>query len=152
LEISLSTRTEPWTNVSPLDDDQGRALDTLERRLPLARSGSQNRKRRFKRSAALSEEEAAIFDAMADKAGVSVSSLIRCAVLNYPLARATRRPTINHQVAARLLGELAAVADAYRQAASAAPEPGKYDALLDAASRDLAELRLLWFQALGREP
>ncbi len=122
-----------------------------ERRLPLAKSGSQNRKRSCKRSAALSEEEAATIDAMADRAGTSVSSLIRRAVLNYPLSRARRRPTINQELAARLLAELQHVADGYRQAADAT-EPGKYDALLDAACRDLSEMRLALFQAMGREP
>ena len=152
LETSLSTRTGPWTNVSALDDDQPCALDLHERRRQLAESGSQNRKRRCKRAAALTPEEAAIVDAMADRAGVSVSSLIRCAVLNYPLARAVRRPTINHEVAARLLGELGSVAEAFRIAAEAQADPGQYEALLDAAARDLAEMRLLWFQAMGREP
>ncbi len=81
-----------------------------------------------------------------------MASLIRSALLGISPPRATRRPTINHILAARLLGELASLADAYRQAAEAAPDRGQYDALLDAAGRDLAEMRLLWFQAMGREP
>lgn len=152
LETSLSTRTGPWTNVSALDDDQPCALDLHERRRQLAKSGSQNRRRRCKRAAALTPEEAAIVDTMADRAGVSVSALIRSAVLNYPLARAARRPTVNHELAARLLGELGGVADAFRAAADAESDPGQYEALIDAAARDLAEMRLLWFQAMGREP
>ena len=89
---------------------------------------------------------------MADRAGVSVASLMRSALLDISPPRATRRPTINHIVAARLFGELATLADAYIQAADAAPDQGKYDALLSAASRDLAEMRHVWFQAMGREP
>ena len=122
-----------------------------ERRPALARSGSQNRKRSHKRAAALTDEEAKAFDALVDRAGTTASDLIRSAVFAMPLSRAKRRPTINHELAARLLAELQNVAVAYRQAADAA-EPGKYDALLDAANRDLCEMRLVWFQAMGREP
>ena len=122
-----------------------------ERRPTLARSGSQNRKRSLKRSTALTEEEAKAFDALVDRAGTTASDLIRCAVFALPLSRAKPRPTVNHQVAARLFAELQNVAYAYRQAADAA-EPGKYDALLDAATRDLSEMRIVWFQAMGREP
>lgn len=89
---------------------------------------------------------------MADRAGVSISSLIRSSVLNEPLSRAARRPTINHKTAARLLGELSSVAEAFRQATDACSEGEEYHALLDAACRDLSEMRLLWFQAMGREP
>lgn len=89
---------------------------------------------------------------MADRAGVSVASLVRCSVLNYPLSRATRRPTINHEIAARLLGELGGVAGAFRQAADAADDPAQYSALIDAACRDLGEMRHLWFEAMGRAP
>ena len=89
---------------------------------------------------------------MADSAGVSIASLMRAALLDISPPRATRRPTINHIVAARLFGELATLADAYRQAADAASGQGKDDALLHAASRDLSEMRHIWFQAMGREP
>lgn len=122
-----------------------------ERRPALARSGSQNRKRSHKRAAALTDEEAKAFDALVDRAGATASDLIRSAVFGLPLSRATRRPTINHELAARLLAELQDVAVAYRQAADAA-EPGKYGALLDAANRDLSEMRLVLLQAMGREP
>lgn len=89
---------------------------------------------------------------MADRAGVSISSLIRSSVLDEPLSRAVRRPTINHKAAAQLLGQLGCVAEAFRQVAEASPEGEDYQALLDAACRDLSEMRLLWFQAMGREP
>ena len=109
------------------------------------------RKRTHKRATALTDEEAKAFDTLVDGAGTTASDLIRSAVFAMPLSRATRRPTINHEMAARLLAELQDVAAAYRQAALAA-EPDKYDALLDAANRDLCEMRLVWFKAMGREP
>ena len=50
-----------------------------------------------------------------------------------------------------MLGELGRVAEAFRQAASAADQR-KCHELIDAAARDLSELRTLCFEALGREP
>ncbi len=65
--------------------------------------------------------------------------------------RAMRRPTVNHEMAARLLGELGRIAEALR-AASAAGSEHEYRALVAAALRDLAEMRVVCFEALGRSP
>ena len=123
-----------------------------ERRPTLARTDRKTRQRPVKLSARFSEEEAATVRGMADRTGTSVASLIRCAVLGQPLSRATRHPTISHDKAVRLLAALGRLTDAYHEAAAAAPDNGKYDALIEAAYRDLCEMRLVWFQAMGREP
>jgi len=114
-------------------------------------SGSESRQRPAILQARFTEDEAADIRARADRAGTSVGSLIRSALLSAEPPRATRRPSVNHQAVARMLGELGKVAEAFRQAAKSA-DHRKSHALIDAASRDLSELRTVCFEALGREP
>ena len=114
-------------------------------------SGSENRKRAAVLQARFTPDEAATIRAQAERAGMSVASLIRSAVLEAEPPRATRRPTVNHKAVARLLGELGRVAQAFRQAAKAADQR-ECGALIDAATRDFSELRAVCFEALGREP
>jgi hypothetical protein len=71
--------------------------------------------------------------------------------LDGPQPRAIRRPTANHEAVARLLAELGRIAEALR-AASAAGAEHEYRALVAAALRDLAEMRVVCFEALGRSP
>ena len=82
-----------------------------------ARSGSETRKRPAVLQARFTAAEAADIRARADRAGTTVGSLIRSAVLSAEPPRATRRPTVNHKAVARVLGELGRVAEAFRQAA-----------------------------------
>ena len=114
-------------------------------------SGSETRKRSSVLQARFTAAEAAQVRAQADRAGTTVGSLIRSAVLSAEPLRATRRPTVNHKAVARVLGELGRVAEAFRQAAGAADQRKCHD-LIDAATRDLSELRMVCFEALGREP
>ena len=76
----------------------------------MSRSGSDIRQRGETLSARFNDQEADAVRQMADRAGTSVASVIRYAVLNQPIPRATRRPTVNHEMAARVLGELGRVA------------------------------------------
>lgn len=117
----------------------------------MARSGSGRRKRQRTLSARFNEQEAAAVRKLADSAGISVAFLIRARLLDGPQPRAMRRPTVNHEMAARLLGELGRIAEALR-AASAAGSEHEYRALVAAALRDLAEMRVVCFEALGRSP
>ena len=58
---------------------------------------------------------------------------------------------VSHQVAARLLGELGRLADGLREVTTR----GLIDAgdpHVAAALRDLAEMRTVCFEAMGREP
>ena len=96
----------------------------------------------------MSEDEAALVRDQAGNAGVSVSSLIRYALLDQSPLRASRKPAVNHEMAARLLGKLGQLAAALREAENV----GSNDALIEAAHRDLSEMRVVLFQALGREP
>jgi hypothetical protein len=114
-------------------------------------SGTDTRQRGETLSARFNETEADAVRQMADRAGTSVASVIRTAVLNQPIPRATRRPTVNHQMAARVLGELGRVAEALREATGAGRADPK-DPNVAAAFRDLAEMRTVCFLAMGREP
>lgn len=117
----------------------------------MARSGSGRRQRQKSLSARFNELEAASIRHVAERAGISVAHLIRERLLDGPQPRATRRPTVNHQVAARLLAELGRIAETLR-AASTADDGSLNRAHIAAALRDLAEMRTVCFQAMGREP
>jgi hypothetical protein len=109
--------------------------------------GGKNEKRWIPHTALFTPVENALFLTRVDLAGVPISTYLKCAALDFPLPRAARRPTTNHEDVARLLGELGEVATAFRQAQNLA-DP----AMAEAAIRDFAELRLLCFEALGRQP
>jgi hypothetical protein len=84
----------------------------------MSRSGSDTRQRQLTLSARFNVAEAEAIRLMADRTGTSVASLIRSATLNVPVPRQSRRPTVNHQAAARIIGELGRVADTLRAAAA----------------------------------
>lgn len=114
-------------------------------------SGSETRQKASVLQARFTAEEAAAIKERADRAGTTVGSLIRSSVLAAEPIRATRRPTVNHAQVARLLGELGRVAEGFRAAATTS-DARHAQALIEAAARDLSELRTLCFEALGREP
>lgn len=114
-------------------------------------SGSENRKRQITLKARFNDQEAALVREQADRAGVSVASLIRYALLDQTPLRAARSPTVNYELAAQLVGRLGQCAAALRQAAEA-DNPQINAALIEATHRDLAEMRTVLFEALGRQP
>lgn len=114
-------------------------------------SGSGTRQRQTTLSARFNKQEAEAIRLMADRAGIPVASFIRAAALNRPVPQAVRRPTVNQKTAARLLGELGRIAEALR-AAAAAGKVDPADPHLAAALRDLAEMRSVCFEAMGRQP
>lgn len=113
--------------------------------------GSENRKRQIVLKARFTEEEAALIKAQADRAGVSVASLFRYAVLSQNPPPSSRTPPIDRVQAAQLIAALGAVASALREAAARGDKRGT-DAALEAGLRDLAELRTLALEAMGRAP
>ncbi|HMQ92843.1 MAG TPA: hypothetical protein PKA33_17830 [Amaricoccus sp.] len=117
----------------------------------MARSGSENRQRRITLKARFNDAEAALILEQAERAGVSVASLIRYAVLGQPPLRSGRNPAVGHQAAAQLLAGLGQVATELRRAGADAGE-AENAAIIEAAHRDLAEMRALLFEALGRLP
>jgi hypothetical protein len=114
-------------------------------------SGSEKRRRRHVRKARFTDEEAALFDEQAARAGVSDGELIRYAVFGTPPLRASRNPGNDPEMAGRLLGMLARYISEFKSAA-AKGTPGACDEILAAATRDAAEMRALWFMLFGRDP
>lgn len=117
----------------------------------MARSGSEKRRRQQVRKARFTDEEAALIDAQAAKADVSVAELIRYAVLGIAPLRARRRPAIDDEIAARLLGNLGLIASALRGRGNGSGT-AKIDPQVEAACRDISEMRAVWFEAFGRDP
>ena len=117
----------------------------------MAGSGSENRQRQVTLKVRCTAEEAALIRGQAERAGVSVAALFRYAVLGQTPLRASRQPKISEENAARLLGKMGQLTSALRGCAGAG-DPAKTDARIEAAHRDIAEMRVALFEALGREP
>lgn len=114
-------------------------------------SGSEKRQRKVILKMRCTEQEAALIREQASRAGVPVGALLRYAVLGTPPLRARRQPAVSEERAGQLLGMLARYVAALKEAA-ARGTPGACDEEIKAACRDAAELRALWFEAMGFEP
>ena len=108
---------------------------------------SKNQTRLVRHTACFTTIENALLMTQIELAAVPISTYLKCAALNFPLPRAARRPTTNPEEVARLLGELGRLSTAFREA----QDLTDHDAA-ETALRDLSELRLLCFDALGRKP
>ena len=116
------------------------------------RSGTEKRRRSKTYSVRLDPAEQERAAALRDRAGLPLSALIRRALFDTPLPRATRRPTVNHQAVAKLLGQLGRIGTNINQLAKQA-NAGRYqENTIELALRELLELRTACLQALGREP
>ena len=118
--------------------------------------GSEKRQRNHVLKARFNDQEAAAIAAMADSRGLSVGSLIRHATLNVPPpARAVRRPAVEVTAVVRLMGELGKIGSTVNQYAKSrnmGRESDSLDLAMEAALRDLLELRHACMQAIGMEP
>ncbi|MGE0061413.1 MAG: hypothetical protein AB7T86_04970 [Xanthobacteraceae bacterium] len=118
----------------------------------MARNGSETRQRPKILAARFNALEAAAIRSMADAAGVPVSTLIRHRLLgSTSLPRASRRPTVSHEVAARLLAELGRIHETLRAGVERGDLTPSHP-LVATAMRDLAEMRAMCLEALGRSP
>ncbi|UPJ44969.1 hypothetical protein IVB40_13555 [Bradyrhizobium sp. 40] len=113
----------------------------------MAESGSETRQRDERHTVRFTPLENALICAKANATGVPVATFLRNTALAFPMPRAARRPTSNHEDVALLLGRIGQLAAAFRSAASLADAQA-----LDTALHDLSELRLLCLTALGRKP
>lgn len=117
----------------------------------MATSGSDKRLRGRVIRVRVSDVEHEDAQARADRSGLSVSAYFRAAALDAKPLRAERQPAINRREVARLIGELGKLRQALDDAAKHA-DASRCTKLIEALSRDFAELRVLAFEALGREP
>ena len=120
----------------------------------MSRSGSNNRKLNRILAARFSDHEVQAIRRMAERHGQSVATLLRTTLLNIPApARSVRRPTVEVQAVARLLGELGKIGSNINQIAKEVNIGRRLrEDSLEMALRDLGELRLACLQALGKEP
>ncbi len=114
-------------------------------------SGSENRQRTIALSVRLTPEEAALVHATAGRVGVSIAGLIRYALLQSSPPRVSRKPTLGKEEAARLLGTLGMLASALKEA-SGSCGAGFDRSSVDAMQRDLADMRAVLLESLGRSP
>jgi hypothetical protein len=117
----------------------------------MARSGTEKRQRTKSLSMRFNEQEYAALSQLAEHAGLPLSAHVRTVLLNAPASRATRRPTVSHKLAARLVGEIGRVGGILHAAAAAGAVDVTNPAIA-AALRDLADMRAVCFEALGRTP
>jgi len=115
------------------------------------RSGSEKRQRTNIITMRINPQEAATIRQIAQSRGESVSALMRSALLQSRL----RPSRIDLQAVGRLLGQLGKIGSNINQIAYHlnAGRPGdRVEGSLEEALRDLAELRIVCLQALGKEP
>ena len=99
----------------------------------------------------VSPDQGVFYRAQAAARGVSVSALIRYAILDETPLRASPAVTLDKELGARLLASIGGLKAALLMAAQHA-EPKACQEEIEAACRDLSEMRNLWFEAHGREP
>lgn len=128
----------------------GKAKDDFRR---AARRGTEKRKRTSVLTWRVSEDERKAVNRLLESTGLSLSALVRNALLQTPPPRASRRVTVDHEAVARVLAALGKIGSNINQLAKQAnmgrPELNIEE--LKMALRDLAELRLACLQALGYE-
>ncbi len=81
---------------------------------------------------------------------MSVSALIRFALLNQTPLRASRQPPANRKEISRLIGTLGEVTQALKDATDTGDQ-ARLTAQIDATHRDIADMCFACFEALGRE-
>lgn len=86
--------------------------------------------------------------ATADRAGLKPAAFCRSQALDEPPPRAARTPTASQTEVARLIGQLGALQDKIDDLKLSDPE----HILLDAIQRDLSDIRIAAFEAMGRKP
>lgn len=92
------------------------------------------------------------FRRRAEKSGLSLSAFITASVFGNDAPRASRKPSVEKRDLAKLLSSCAAIHDELSRFDLGGKDDGEIVARLDAAHRELSELRAACFKALGRTP
>ncbi len=116
------------------------------------RSGSEQRRRTHAMSMRFTPEEITTIRLKADRAGTTISGLLRHALLNVEPPRAAHTPTINQKAVLKLMAEIGKIGSNINQLAKHA-NAGRYqEASIELAMREMVDIRMACLQALGREP
>lgn len=115
--------------------------------------GSEKRARTSHLTIRLTPDERAAIDQAADRAGLTAGSYARQVILGAPVPRQVRRPPIERQELARLLGVFGNIGSNINQIARAANSGDEVDALdLGRVLAYLEQTRDALLKALGRDP
>ncbi len=116
-------------------------------------SGTEKRVRSRILPVRLSDDERAVIEAAAERAGLAAGSYARQTLLGAPAPRQVRRPPVERRELARLLGELGKLGGNLNQLARAANSGTVLDTVeIEAALKGLPALRDAVLAALGRAP
>ena len=118
------------------------------------KSGSENRERKKLLQIRVTEDELAEIAAVADRAQLTVPSYARQILLDAPPPRARRRPSVDTQQVAKLLGELGKVGSNLNQIAHHlnAGAGGAGSNAIASAIEDVQAMRNECMKALGHKP
>ena len=114
--------------------------------------GSEKRARNRHITIRLSDEERAVIDANAERAGLTAGSYSRQLLLGAPAPRQVRRPPVERVLLAQLLGQVGAAGNNLNQIARALNRGRDlYDGALVEALGQLRDIRNALLNALGRD-
>lgn len=118
------------------------------------KSGSETRQRRKLLQIRVSDTELSSIAEMADRAALTIPSYARQILLDTPPPRAVRKPSVDTQQVAKMLGELGKVGSNLNQIAHHlnAGTAGAGSNTITAALEDVQAMRDACMKALGRKP
>lgn len=120
-----------------------------------ARPKSEKRRRTRQAKTRMTDEEHAAFLARADRAGLAAAAFLRAAAIGDAGPRAQRRVPADAQALRQLLGHLGKTGSNLNQIARHLNTGGSAETVLPdirAALSDLARIRGLIYEALGKDP
>ena len=101
----------------------------------------------------LSDDEHATLSKYAEAVEITPAAYLRLQALDSPPPRASRKPSINRELTARLIAELGKIGSNVNQIARVLNTRGDVQSdQIEAALSDLHDIRALAFQAMGRKP
>lgn len=122
--------------------DGGTADHDKNQKPPLRRrSGSETRQRTIIVPIRFTLEERTVLNEAASRAGLTVSSYARARIMGSALARSVKRPSIDRELAARLIGQLGKIGSNLNQIARTANKNNASAREFEDALREAAEFR-----------
>ncbi len=115
-----------------------------------SRSGSETRQRRHTKLIRFDDAELAKVEASASQAGLTLASFGRAQMLGEVAIRSVRRPAVEKELLAKVLGQLGKVGSNLNQVARAANTDGADAAEVRAVLAQIKEAAREVMQALGR--
>lgn len=115
-------------------------------------SDERNRKREAPLSIRLRKGQRQEIRRRADLAGLSVTAYVLKCIFDLEPPRQSRRPSIEKELVAEVISELAKTRAALEESAQSSGDESEADETFETACKDLTEIRAAAFTALGRVP